>query len=455
MTDAAPVPHNSAAPAPSAIARFVETVNRRSAHLSSSLSHAMMIGLIALSLTLQHQHPTGRQTPANYDPATAATPLASALSATALAVAPAATPTMAPPMPDVRSRTVTTVRVNVGEQNGEVVAGKSAAGVAALAKPEAVTPPKSAMVPPIKRQSPPAPPPVPSQSQMVAQASTPPPAPRSASTPATAQVPVSGETAPETAMEPTELVGWPETEVSAAFRQCVTILADHNVQFEHANPLRQGSCGTPAPIKLKSIGKTEVSLANPATMNCAVAVAIGNWVDRVLQPAAKEIFSSPVIKLVGTGSYTCRNRNGAADGPISEHAFANAFDVSGFVLADGRTVDVLGGWGRVARDDTAATKVAGKVTPPAKPPLAPESRSALKGPPVVAVAQPVQVASTPAGAAIVDARPENTSDAKFLRRIHGEACSIFGTVLGPEANDAHRNHLHFDLKDRKGRSYCQ
>jgi hypothetical protein len=45
--------------------------------------------------------------------------------------------------------------------------------------------------------------------------------------------------------------------------------------------------------------------------------------------------------------------------------------------------------------------------------------------------------------------------AAFLRRIHDGACGIFGTVLGPEANDAHRDHFHFDMKARRRNAYCQ
>ncbi len=45
---------------------------------------------------------------------------------------------------------------------------------------------------------------------------------------------------------------------------------------------------------------------------------------------------------------------------------------------------------------------------------------------------------------------------RFLRMLHTSACNRFATALGPEANEAHRNHFHFDLADRGGRgSYCQ
>jgi len=61
---------------------------------------------------------------------------------------------------------------------------------------------------------------------------------------------------------------------------------------------------------------------------------------------------------------------------------------------------------------------------------------------------------TPTTAAANDAaRPP--AEATFLRRLHKGACSAFGTVLGPEANEAHRNHFHFDLAPRKRSAFCE
>ena len=48
-----------------------------------------------------------------------------------------------------------------------------------------------------------------------------------------------------------------------------------------------------------------------------------------------------------------------------------------------------------------------------------------------------------------------TDRAAFLRSAHSAACRIFGTVLGPEANDAHRNHFHIDLAYRRRSNYCR
>ena len=84
--------------------------------------------------------------------------------------------------------------------------------------------------------------------------------------------------------------------------------------------------------------------------------------------------------------FVCRNRYGAEDGFVSEHGFANAVDIAGLTLADGRVISVKADW--------------------------PGAR---------------------------------TPEGKLLRFSHGAACGKFTTVLGPEANADHEDHLHFDL----------
>jgi hypothetical protein len=49
----------------------------------------------------------------------------------------------------------------------------------------------------------------------------------------------------------------------------------------------------------------------------------------------------------------------------------------------------------------------------------------------------------------------DAAEVKFLKRVHKKACSVFSTVLGPELNDAHRNHFHLDLQDRGSQHVCQ
>jgi hypothetical protein len=49
--------------------------------------------------------------------------------------------------------------------------------------------------------------------------------------------------------------------------------------------------------------------------------------------------------------------------------------------------------------------------------------------------------------------PKNPTS-RFLHETHAAACRIFGTTLGPEANEAHRNHFHVDMAERKVRKIC-
>jgi hypothetical protein len=55
--------------------------------------------------------------------------------------------------------------------------------------------------------------------------------------------------------------------------------------------------------------------------------------------------------------------------------------------------------------------------------------------------------------------PSGTSgievETQFLRSLHKGACGPFTTVLGPDANEAHRNHFHLDLAARKRSTFCE
>jgi len=51
--------------------------------------------------------------------------------------------------------------------------------------------------------------------------------------------------------------------------------------------------------------------------------------------------------------------------------------------------------------------------------------------------------------------PEMDREAQFVTFLHEDACRRFGTVLGPDANAAHKNHFHLDMKKRRHSSFCQ
>jgi hypothetical protein len=247
---------------------------------------------------------------------------------------------------------------------------------------------------------------------------TPAPAPQPKNTPAEADHP------PVEPSAKAQAATWPDAEIIAALEECVWLLSPTGDEVEVSKPIRDGQCGTPAPVILKRVAGIELSPS--ALVNCRVAAKVNQWINQTVQPIAKELLGAPIGRIVTASAYMCRQRIGTTGGRPSEHSFANALDISAFVTADGRSIDVLTGWGQTARDRQAQAK---------------------SDKPAGGDARPVR-----------DTGPVNQSDTaagQFLRRMHEGACGTFGTVLGPEANEAHRNHLHLDLAPRKHSAFCE
>jgi hypothetical protein len=164
-----------------------------------------------------------------------------------------------------------------------------------------------------------------------------------------------------------------------------------------------------------------------------------------------------VSKIIGS-SYACRNVYNQPNGHLSQHAFANAIDLPMFVLADGRKVDVAKGWGPTQRDLIAAAKA--KKTAAGDTGSVSEQKTEKNTKGSVSDVVKISTALAPSSATSADPSvpsgvdPEALAESKFLRLAHDGGCKEFSTVLGPEANDVHRTHLHLDLQDRK-RSVCE
>ncbi len=158
---------------------------------------------------------------------------------------------------------------------------------------------------------------------------------------------------------------WTEAEVTQAKDRCSIILKRINAVAIAQPPIKEGSCGAPAPIQLVSIGQNpEVAISPPATMTCELAEALSTWLDADLQPLAKKHFGSDIIKIENMSDYACRNAYGRVGNKLSEHGVANALDIRGFVTAAGKTAYVLEHWGtpqreilaRIAAEKAAAEK---------------------------------------------------------------------------------------------------
>lgn len=169
----------------------------------------------------------------------------------------------------------------------------------------------------------------------------------------------------------------------AKFRQCVGDL-DRLVARYALLPDRRfaGQCAALQAVQLRDIG---TPTANLGAMTCPLARAFTLWVQNDLTAPAARWLGGRVVRIESYGTYACRNVNGAEGGSLSEHAFANAVDIAAFVLADGRRVTVKDGW------------------------------------------------------------DGDEDQRQFLRAVRGAACARFATVLSPDYNSAHHDHLHFDM----------
>lgn len=264
---------------------------------------------------------------------------------------------------------------------------------------------------------------------------------------------------------------WSDSEIRAALQECLEILAPLGTDIDVVPASREGVCGTPAALLVRAVGNPRVELQPPATLNCKMTAALHAWVSKTLQPAAKDTFGQPVTHLVGTSAYSCRTRYGLPGEKLSEHAFANAIDIAGFRLAGGRSIDVLSSWGPTERDIAKAKVEAEKAKAQAEAKKGRDDKSEAEvksdepfGPPKPADLEPRRNRRQDASfaqnrmalGAGTESERKGPGDQAFVRKLHAGACGTFTTVLGPEANEAHRNHFHFDLAERRrGGAYCQ
>lgn len=286
---------------------------------------------------------------------------------------------------------------------------------------------------------------------------------------------------------------WSKAEISIAQARCRALLQDRNVVFIHAEPIKQKNCGAPAPIQLISVGETpQVSLSPPPIVTCDMAAALSTWLDQEVQPAARQLLGGPVIRLEVMSAYSCRNAYARITARLSEHGRANALDIAGFITDRGDMAGLKADWGETSRDiqfkiataKAEAERLAKAAAKPGRPQrivagaagniglrgstaasevqasgdAASTARSVLSLPGTALTApSPTLGLTPPSRLGGPRAAPELSASSRqaFLRRIHAGACRHFGTVLGPEANEAHRNHFHLDMAERKVKRICE
>jgi hypothetical protein len=345
------------------------------------------------------------------------------------------------------------------------------------------------------------------RSAPAAQPATPPPPPLK-----TQQFPVTLQDS-KSQQQP-EVPAWSAEEVAAAKAACAPVLAKYGVVATEAEEIKDGECGTAYPLSVTRVANVEFS--HPAVVNCKVLETIGEWLRTDVQASAKRHLGARVVKIGVMSSYSCRKAYGRKKSRLSEHGLANALDVGHFEIDKGPAVALLADWGlterdikaRIAAAEAAARKLAEAKAKadaeararaqnqPKTPPtpngvatmtpadrglagqaamdglsalrgmidsdtergasgLALQPPSRLGGPKAKQPETPAVVATPPMVTTTTGGR-QYTARQLFLREIYDAACKRFGTTLGPEANEAHRNHFHLDMADRGNRgNYCR
>ncbi len=215
---------------------------------------------------------------------------------------------------------------------------------------------------------------------------------------------------------------WSAGEITNAKARCTAILKRIQAVAIAEAPIKQGVCGTPAPIQLISVGRNpEVALSPPAIVTCEMAEALYNWMKDDVQPLAKKRLGAEVIKIETMSSYSCRNAYGRKGGRLSEHGVANALDIRGFVTAAGKTAYVLEHWGtpqreilaRIAAEKAKSEKLAAERTSADKAAqanqMAAKTKGAVKTPPGDPPSSEASVAGTPGSGLAKNTIAEGTS----------------------------------------------
>jgi hypothetical protein len=167
---------------------------------------------------------------------------------------------------------------------------------------------------------------------------------------------------------------------------CLERLGQLGLRFEKRPPVEENSCRIDNPVSLSALANG-IEVLPASLMECRYAEGLARWFSDVVVPRASEHLQKVPTKLLIGTSYQCRDQRSGSK--LSEHAFGNGVDVIGFEFD--------------------------------------------KHPPL-----------------IIKFQAEGSPEAAFQTAVQKDACTIFSTVLGPGADPDHGDHLHLDMRARKG-----
>jgi hypothetical protein len=186
----------------------------------------------------------------------------------------------------------------------------------------------------------------------------------------------------DVAEPPHWLTGYKLQRTAADPALCSAALADSTLLHTSVPDNGTGDgCGWQSAVRVD-----DARFAPVFTLTCGAALSLTMWERHAVQPAAQTHFGQSVVRIEHFGSYACRNVRGVGGEGArrSQHATANAFDVAGFRLSNGRQITLVNHWG------------------------------------------------------------SDGAEAAFLRETRDGACRFFRGTLGPDYNAAHRDHFHLD-----------
>lgn len=144
-----------------------------------------------------------------------------------------------------------------------------------------------------------------------------------------------------------------------------------------------GACPLHNVVRVRDFGP--VSLNSSFLASCPLALSSALFVSQQARPLTKTWTGSELVRIEHLGSYACRNIYHRPDARRSEHATAEALDISAFRLANGERVTILHGW-------------------------------------------------------------RSTKTQPWLQALLTASCGYYGNGLGPKYNAAHANHFHLGMR---------
>jgi len=103
-----------------------------------------------------------------------------------------------------------------------------------------------------------------------------------------------------------------------------------------------GGCGGEDLVRLEAVvlpDKRRVAVKPAATLRCAMAAEVADWIRTDVAPLAQGLGTEPVL-LDNFDSYECRGFNRVPGAHLSEHGRANALDVRALSLANGQSISL-------------------------------------------------------------------------------------------------------------------